>query len=147
MAWLLLLRGYGFGICFNWFPVRNYGFWIRYFWFPVRNYTSRRSNPLSDYTLFCAMGYLHVVINVWNVKTTHFFQRRTLLQEITHINPGSSWECKCDTNVYVTTTQRNSPWVARPQLTCEYRSERRVVTSHSHQMLYEFAFAGSMNRA
>ena len=33
------------------------------------------------------------------------------------------------------------------QLTCEYRSEGRVVTSNSHQICIAFAFAGSMNRA
>ena len=33
------------------------------------------------------------------------------------------------------------------QLTCEYRCERRVVTSNSRQIRFAFAFAWSMNRA
>ena len=39
----------------------------------------------------------------------------------------------------------NSPQLNSALLTCEYRCERRVVTSHSRQI--RFAFAGSMNRA
>ena len=51
-------------------------------------------------------------------------------------------ECECEANVDVTNSQLNCAL-----LTCEYRCERRVVTSNSRQIRFAFAFAGSVNRA
>ena len=41
----------------------------------------------------------------------------------------------------------NSQQFNSVKITCEYRCERRVVTSNSRQISFAFAFAGSMNRA
>ena len=86
---------------------------------------------------------------------TNAYQRLPMplrtLPTLTHaLSPvHASCECECDTNVDVTNSHRiiRSSSTLLNSLTCEYRCERRVVTSHLRQIRFAFAFAGSMNRA
>ena len=68
---------------------------------------------------------------VLSVKPGSYFLRMRMRYEC--------WRRKFATN--------NSQGLTCAQLSCEYRSENRVVTSNSCQIRITFAFAGSMNQA